>query len=76
MAKIISTVPPTQPVVESLQLELTGDEACMLLDLMNQIGGSPYDSRRRHCDAIRRALEEPLGIRDTAMDLSGTPMFT
>lgn len=42
---------------EEYVLRLTSDEARTLHNIVTSIGGCPIDSRRRHADAIKNALE-------------------
>lgn len=52
---VVETVEVLRPGVS---LELTDDEAQFIVDLFSKIGGSPENSRRRHADDIRTALED------------------
>lgn len=54
-AKRIPAPPVPQPP-DTIELELTIDEAQFLTDLMGRIAGSPTKSRRGLADAIAKAL--------------------
>lgn len=43
--------------VPAVELVLTEDEAHTLAFILAKIGGDPTRSRRKHCDAISKALE-------------------
>ena len=59
MAKAKMLPPPPVPVPKGdVQLTLTYEEAQILIDIGDRIGGSPILSRRLLSDNIRRALAE------------------
>lgn len=43
--------------VEGIHLELTKDEAQMLVDILRKVGGHPATSRRGLSDSVREALD-------------------
>lgn len=54
MAK--ATLKPIEPVKPNVLLELTHEEALVLRKVTGMIGGVPGTTRRKHTDAIQRAL--------------------
>jgi len=61
MAKLISTVPVTVVKIESVTLELTGEEANALRKVCACVSGLPQTSRRGLIDEISNALTEAMG---------------
>ena len=78
MAKLdVRTIPPV-PVkpVEEFVLTLSRDEAVTLLTIVGRITGSDTKSRRKHTNAIYRALQPILGFSDTSdVDLEKINFF-
>jgi hypothetical protein len=48
---------PLEPPPPHVQLGLSQEEAITLKDILYRIGGDPSRSRRRHADAIAKALQ-------------------
>jgi hypothetical protein len=51
-------IKPVEPVKPSVILELSGNEVEALRYVLLRVGGSPDTTRRKHTDAISRALTE------------------
>lgn len=60
MAKVtnINRSVPTPPPINSLTLQLTGEEAKTLFDILCRIGGDPKKSRRKYAQSILDAIEK------------------
>jgi len=62
---------------EKFVLELSTDEAQMLVDVLNRVGGHPEKTDRGHADSVRLALERK-GIVAVSWDsdkVSGSVIF-
>lgn len=46
----------TKQVIETVTLELNMDEYSTLVAILNRIGGSPFNSPRKHAQSIQEAL--------------------
>lgn len=75
MAKVTSTKKPPTPLIDSLRIELTGEEAEAIRDVFWTISGSVKDSRRAHTDAVCRELDAVLGPKKDSKDLTGSLDF-
>lgn len=74
MAKATKNIIPPTPVVENftVTLELSKEEARLLRDVLQLVGGSPVDTRRRYAASILIPLENVIGARTepTVADVS------
>lgn len=67
-AKLISPV----PVTPNVQLELTPEEAQLLIDLLGRVGGNPMESRRKFSISISSALTTVGYVGSYADDINKT----
>ena len=67
MATAKKTVIPPVPVVENftVTLELSKEEAETILSILQKVGGDPVLSRRKHAQAVERALNAVV-VHDTS----------
>lgn len=56
--------------VDVVTLELTGDEAQVLQDILSHVGGSPVNSRRKFASSITNALTDA-GFHEDSHELFG-----
>jgi len=66
MAKATLVNPLQRPDV---QLTLSPEEADTLYAIMQSIGGNPQTSRRKHADAINKALKSVGGLSQSTSDI-------
>jgi len=71
MAKVTVTNPAPPAVV----LELSGEEAQTIYDILYKVGGDPGKTRRKFASAILRALDDG-GFTRGPMDYSGGIYFS
>jgi hypothetical protein len=58
------------PAVRHINLQLSQDEAQTMRTILNFVGGSPTESRRKHASAVTAALQS-LGVIQNVDDVRG-----
>lgn len=75
MAKLLSTKPLPVPQVESIIIEITGEEALALRAVFAQVGGNSDTTRRGLIDSVSRMVGKAINDCYDSTDIEGSIYF-